>query len=220
MFGDLSTGHLFSVAIVIMVMLLVAFPIHEFAHALAAVQLGDGTPRLLGRLTLDPRAHFDPTGATVLAISMLIGVGIGWAKPTPYNPHNLRGGRWGEAIVAAAGPISNLVLAVAGAIPLRYILATGMEVPLLRDVLLTFVSINLLLMVFNLIPIPPLDGSKVLYAFLDPRTAWQVRATLEQYGIFILLGAMFLPIFPGGNTLVGVIFDEVFFPLIRLLVGL
>jgi Zn-dependent protease len=218
MFGDLSSGYLIQVATVILIMLLVAFPVHEFAHALAAVQLGDSTPRLLGRLTLDPRAHFDPTGATILAISMLVGFGIGWAKPTPYNPMNLRGGRWGEAIIAVAGPISNLVLAIAAALPLRYINATGMNVPFLEGVLTLFVTINLLLMVFNLIPIPPLDGSKVLYAFLDPRTGWQVRATLEQYGIFILLAAMFLPIF-GGSTLISVIFSEVFAPLIRFVIG-
>jgi Zn-dependent protease len=149
---------------------------------------------------------------------MLFGVGIGWAKPTPYNPMNLRGGRWGEAIIAVAGPISNFVLAIAAAIPLRYIHATGMDVPLIEGVLTLFVTINLLLMVFNLIPIPPLDGSKVLYAFLDPRTSWQVRAALEQYGLLILLGAMFLPIF-GGNTLIGVVFNEIFRPLINLVIG-
>jgi Zn-dependent protease len=132
---------------------------------------------------------------------------------------NLRGGRWGEAIVAVAGPISNLILAIAAAIPLRYMLHAGMVVPILPGVLYLFITINLLLMVFNLIPIPPLDGSKVLYAFLDPRTAWQVRSFLEQYGIFILLGAMFLPIF-GGNTLIGVVFNEVFDPLVNLLVGI
>lgn len=218
MFGDLTPDRLFQVAIVLMIMLLVAFPVHEFSHALAAVQLGDGTPRLMGRLTLDPRAHFDPTGAIVLAISMLAGIGIGWAKPTPYNPLNLRGGRWGEAIIALAGPISNLVLAIAASIPLRYISATQMDVPFVEGVLLVFVSLNVLLMIFNLIPIPPLDGSKVLYAFLDPRTSWQVRAVLEQYGLLILLAAMFLPIF-GGNTLIGVIFREVFRPIINLLVG-
>lgn len=219
MFGELTPDRLFQVAIVLIIMLLVAFPVHEFSHALAAVQLGDGTPRLMGRLTLDPRAHFDPTGAIVLAISMLAGIGIGWAKPTPYNPLNLRGGRWGEAIIALAGPISNLVLAIAASIPLRYINATQMEVPFVQGVLLVFVSLNVLLMIFNLIPIPPLDGSKVLYAFLDPRTSWQVRAVLEQYGLLILLGAMFLPIF-GGSTLIGVIFREVFRPIINLLVGL
>jgi Zn-dependent protease len=206
--------------IVLTMFLLVAFPIHEFAHALAAFQLGDGTARLLGRLTIDPRAHFDPTGALLLAVSLLaFGGGIGWAKPTPYNPMNLRGGRWGEAIVAVAGPISNFILAIAAAIPLRYIIATDMDVPLLKSVLFLFVEINLLLMIFNLIPIPPLDGSKVLYAFLDPRTAYQVRSVLEQYGIFILLGAMFLPIF-GGRTLINVVFGEVLVPLLRLVVGL
>ena len=218
MFGDLTSGYLIQVATVILIMLLVAFPVHEFAHALAATQLGDSTPRLLGRLTLDPRAHFDPAGATILAVSMLVGVGIGWAKPTPYNPMNLQGGRWGEAIIAVAGPISNFILAIAAALPLRYIHAAGMDLPFLEGVLTLFVTINLLLMVFNLIPIPPLDGSKVLYAFLDPRTAWQVRATLEQYGLLILLAAMFLPIF-GGNTLIGVVFAEVFAPLIRFVIG-
>jgi Zn-dependent protease len=217
---DLSSGYLIQVAIVLGVMLLVAFPVHEFAHALAAVQLGDSTPRLMGRLTLDPRAHFDPAGATLLAVSMIVGVGIGWAKPTPYNPMNLRGGRWGEAIIALAGPISNLALALAASIPLRYMFATGLsaEIPLLAGTLELFVRINLVLMIFNLIPIPPLDGSKVLYAFLDPRTSWQVRATLEQYGLLILLGAMFLPIF-GGSTLIGVVFNELLLPLEQILIG-
>jgi Zn-dependent protease len=204
---------------VLAVMLLVAFPIHEFAHAMAAFQLGDGTARLMGRLTLDPRAHFDPTGGLLLAITVLFtGFGFGWAKPTPYNPFNLRGGQWGEAIVAVAGPISNLVLAVAGAIPLRYIDATGMNVPLLAEFLDFFVIINLVLMVFNLIPIPPLDGSKLLFAFLEPRTAAQIRPTLEQYGFVLLFAAMLLPIF-GGNTLIGVVFDELLSPLFSLLTG-
>src|SRR5689334_2490979 len=112
----------------IIVMLLVAFPIHEFSHALAAYRLGDSTARLFGRLTLNPIAHFDPVGGSMLALSMLVGFGIGWAKPTPVNPRNLRYGQWGEAIVAAAGPLSNFVLAVAGAIPLRYIVAADMHV--------------------------------------------------------------------------------------------
>ncbi len=221
-FAEPTLEFYIRVAIVLAMFLLVAFPIHEFAHALAAFRLGDGTARLMGRLTVDPRAHFDPTGALLLAVSMFaFGGGIGWAKPTPYNPMNLRGGQSGEAIVAVAGPISNFILAVAAAIPLRYIFATDMaaDVPILTDVLFMFININLLLMVFNLIPIPPLDGSKVLYAFLDPRTSWRVRATLEQYGLLILLGAMFLPIF-GGNTLIGVVFNEVFDPLVRLLVGI
>ena len=214
---DLQT--LLPKAIVVAVMLLVAFPIHEFAHAFAAFQLGDGTARLMGRLTLDPRAHFDPTGGVLLAVSFLFfGFGFGWAKPTPYNPMNLRGGHWGEAIVSAAGPISNLVLAIAAAIPLRWIAFSGMNVPLLETFLIFFVQINLVLMIFNLIPIPPLDGSKVLVAFMNPRTAWQVRPVLEQYGLVILLGAMLLPIF-GGATLAELIFGELLTPLMRLLIG-
>ena len=217
---DLTPQVLVVKAVLILVMLGIAFPIHEFAHALAAYRLGDGTAKLMGRLTLDPRAHFDQTGGLLLAISVLLtSFGFGWAKPTPYNPMNLQGGRWGEAIVGAAGPISNLVLAIAGAIPLRYILATGMDVGLLTVFLYLFVNINLVLMVFNLIPIPPLDGSKVLFAFLNPRTAWQVRPILEQYGFVILLGAMLLPIF-GGQTLIGVVFNELLTPLERLLIGL
>jgi Zn-dependent protease len=201
------------------VMLLVAFPIHEFSHALAAYRLGDGTAKFMGRLTLDPRAHFDPTGGLLLVISvMFTGFGFGWAKPTPYNPMHLQGGRWGEAIVGAAGPISNLILAIAASIPLRYIDMTGMNVPIVSEFLDLFVTINLLLMVFNLLPIPPLDGSKVLFAFLDPRTSWQLRSVLTQYGFVILLGAMLLPIF-GGNTLIGIVFQELLAPLQHLLTG-
>jgi Zn-dependent protease len=218
MFSDLSADYLLRAGIVLAMMLLVAFPVHEFSHALAAFRLGDNTARLMGRLTLNPIAHFDPTGALLLTISMLAGGGIGWAKPTPYNPMNLRGGQWGEAIVAVAGPISNLVLALAAAIPLRYIIATNMDVAFLANTLYLFIEINLLLAVFNLLPIPPLDGSKLLYAFLDPRTSWQVRAFMNQYGLFILLGAMFLPIF-GGNTLIGLVFEDVLQPLLRLVVG-
>jgi Zn-dependent protease len=219
MFETPSVEILLIKAMVLAVMLLIAFPIHEFAHALAAFQLGDGTARLMGRLTLDPRAHFDPTGGLLLAISFLLTpFGFGWAKPTPYNPFNLRGGRWGEAIVAVAGPISNLVLATAAAIPLRYIDMAGMSVPLLEAFLHFFVIINLVLMVFNLIPIPPLDGSKVLFAFMSPRTAMQVRPVLEQYGILILFGALLLPIF-GGSTLINVVFTELLAPIYRLLTG-
>ena len=216
--GIPSPGEFVVLATVLAVMLLVAFPVHEFAHALAAYRLGDRTAKLMGRLTLDPRAHFDPTGGVLLIISVLFTpFGFGWAKPTPYNPMNLQGGRWGEAIIAVAGPISNLVLAIAAAIPLRYIDATNMAVPMVGDFLERFIFINLALMIFNLIPIPPLDGSKVLFAFLDPRTSWQVRATLEQYGLLLLLLAIF-PIF-GGQSLIGIVFGEVLRPLFAIITG-
>lgn len=213
----MTSEQVFERVTVVAVMLLVAFPIHEFAHAFAAYRLGDSTARLFGRLTLNPLAHFDPIGGSMLAISVLLGSGFGWAKPTPVNPRNLEGGRWGEAIVAAAGPLSNLVLAVAGAIPLRFMFATGFDVPFLGNVLILFVEINLLLMIFNLIPIPPLDGSGVLFAFLPPQTAWQLRPILSQYGIFLLILLIF-PVF-GGSSLLSQIFGAILDPLFRLLVG-
>ena len=215
---DTNPNTLLIKAVVIVVMLGIAFPIHEFAHALAAYRLGDSTARFLGRLTLDPRAHFDPQGGLLLVISILAGFGFGWAKPTPYNPYNLRGGRWGEAIVSVAGPISNFVLAVAAAFPLRYIYLAGMDVPLVEGILLFFIRINLILMIFNLLPIPPLDGSKLLYAFLDPQTERQVRPALEQYGMLVLFGLIFLP-FIGGPNVLGIVFDLILAPIEHLLVG-
>jgi Zn-dependent protease len=210
--------------IVLAVLLLVAFPIHEFAHAFAAHQLGDSTARLFGRLTLNPAAHFDPTGGFVLALSIILSggsFGFGWAKPTPVNPANLRGGRRGDALVALAGPLSNLVLAIVAALVIRLFAATGTGPPeIVVEVILTFFSINLALMIFNLIPIPPLDGSHVLFAVLDPRTAWRAQAFLGRYGTLILFGAIFLPVFPGNETLIGLVFEVVGRPLASLLLGI
>jgi Zn-dependent protease len=208
--------------IVVAIMLLVGFPVHEFAHALAAFRLGDHTARLMGRLTLNPIVHFDPLGGILLAVTFLLGsaFAFGWAKPTPVNPNNLQGGRTGEAIVAAAGPISNLVLAVAAALPFRYILANpGLEaqIPIIvLDVLFYFVLINLVLMVFNLFPIPPLDGSKVLFAFLPPHVAWRWRPILEQYGFILLLLVFFIP---PGESIGGRILQPILFGLLELLLG-
>ncbi|HSO30351.1 MAG TPA: site-2 protease family protein [Candidatus Sulfomarinibacteraceae bacterium] len=208
---------------VLAVLLLVAFPIHEFSHALAAYRLGDSTARLFGRLTLNPLAHFDPAGGLILALSVILSggtFGFGWAKPTPVNPANLRGGRRGDALVALAGPVSNLALAIAAALPIRYLIATGIEPPtIVVQILISFFSINLALMIFNLIPIPPLDGSHVLYALLDPPTAWRVRAILSQYGTLVLMVAVFLPILPGGQTLIGLVFDVIGRPLASILLG-
>ncbi len=181
---------LIAAIIVVAIMLLIGLPIHEFSHALAAYRLGDGTAKLYGRLTLNPVAHFDPVGGTLLALTFIGGaatgvpLAFGWAKPTPVNPLNLEGGHRGEAIVAAAGPISNFVLAAAAALPVRYLIANPeLDVGIFGTVLVLFLQINLVLMVFNLIPIPPLDGSKVLFAFLNRRTEYQIRPFLEQYGM-------------------------------------
>jgi Zn-dependent protease len=209
--------------IVVAIMLLVGFPVHEFSHALAAYRLGDSTARLFGRLTLNPVVHFDPLGGILLAVTFIFSggsFGFGWAKPTPVNPNNLEGGRTGEAIVAAAGPISNLVLAIAVALPLRYILASEelrLEIPVIvLQVLYYFVVINVILMVFNLFPIPPLDGSKVLFAFLPPKTAWRWRPILEQYGFVILLFVFFIP---PGNSIGGRIISPLIDGILNLLVG-
>ena len=202
----MDLNQLVPALVVVGIMLLVAFPIHEFAHALAAYRLGDGTAKLFGRLNLNPVTHFDPLGGTLLAVTIIGSAlaggffGFGWAKPTPVNPSNLAGGRVGDAMVALAGPLSNLVLAIAAALPLRYLVANPDlidQTGFLFAILFFFVQINLLLMLFNLIPVPPLDGSRVLFAFLDPRTAWQARRFLEQYGFLILIVLFFLP--PGGS---------------------
>ena len=194
--------------IVVAIMLLIAFPVHEFSHALAAFRLGDATAKMFGRLTLNPIVHFDPVGGVLLAISFIGSsgsFGFGWAKPTPVNPMNLEGGRRGDAIVAAAGPVSNLVLAIGGAIPARYFLANEnlrTDAPLVGLILQQFVLINIVLMVFNLIPIPPLDGSKVLFALVDRRTEYQIRPFLEQYGGILLILLIFSSfILPGQSIL-------------------
>ena len=205
------------------IFLVVGFPVHEFAHAFAAYRLGDNTARLFGRLTLNPMVHLDPIGAIVLVASAFLGTGffIGWAKPTPVNPAMLRGGRRSDAIVAAAGPVSNLLMATAAAIVLRILVAV-VDVPsepiaFGANVLLFFVYINVALFIFNLVPIPPLDGSHVLFAFLDPRTVWKVRPFLQQWGLMILLVAMLLPI--GGQSLGGRVIGPLMDGIATLLVG-
>jgi Zn-dependent protease len=205
------------------IILLVSFPVHEAAHAYAAYRLGDGTAKMFGRLTLNPIVHFDPIGGLLLLASSVTGVGIGWAKPTPVNPANLRGGTDSEGIVAFAGPASNLVLAAIGAIPVRLLLATHTRIPAEAYlVLIYFVVINIALMLFNLVPIPPLDGSKVLFSMMNPRQVWQWRPTLEQYGFIFLIFVAFVPLLPGPGgtqTIFSFIFDKIGGPIINFLVG-
>ncbi len=172
------------------IVLVVAFTIHEFAHAWTANQFGDDTPRLNGRLTLNPLAHLDPMGSIVLLFS-----GFGWAKPVPVNPYALeRRSRYAFMWVALAGPMSNLLLALLSALPFRFGMVdlaslfapSSGYLPSFALVVFEFVTINLVLMVFNLIPLAPLDGEKILYHLVP----YRFRSTMDMirpYGPMILI---------------------------------
>lgn len=196
-FGGLTIAQLLSRVIA----LLIAISIHEFAHAWMASQLGDRTAASMGRLTLNPLRHLDLFGTL-----MLVTVGIGWGKPVPVNPYNLRNGpKAGMAITSAAGPISNLMLAAIFSVPLRMgwvstsALGASAYLPSMAEVFYTIVLMNIGLAIFNLIPLPPLDGFSVALGLLpDP---WATKlASVARYGPMILFGLLFagwlLPIDP------------------------
>ena len=177
------------IAIILGFFLLIAFPIHEFFHAFMAYRLGDGTAKMFGKLTLNPLAHFHPIGGWMLILStVLFGLPLGFAA-TPVNPSNLRG-RYAEAYVAAAGPLSNFLIAAVFAIPLRLFIASGLYVdyPLVYQALDIIVRFDILLGLFNLIPIWPLDGGTILLTLVPRPTAWRLRPLFAQYGMFILIG--------------------------------
>ncbi len=168
------------------VAIVLGITVHEFMHAYVAHRLGDDTARLMGRLTLNPLAHLDLLGSLFLLL-----LRFGYGKPVPINEARLQGGRRGGSLVAFAGPATNLVLATICAIPLRLVdLGADDMGAIYQEVLAAIVVYNCLLFVFNLIPIPPLDGARVVYGFLPPRQAYSWR-TYEQYGPFILLALIF-----------------------------
>jgi Zn-dependent protease len=181
--------------------LLIAFTIHELAHAVTANYLGDLTPKRMGRISLNPIRHLDPFGTIMLIIS-----GFGWAKPVMVNPNNMRGNpRTSMAVVAAAGPLSNILMALIASLPFRLglllpTLTSPGNLPSLEFLLTEFIWINLILAFFNLIPVPPLDGYKILLGILPMEMAYRLRP-LEQYGFLILIALIFfLPIL-GVNVL-------------------
>lgn len=171
--------------------MLISLTIHEAAHAWTAERLGDSTARLLGRVSLNPLVHIDPIGTILLPLlAAYSGLPIiGWAKPVPVNVNRLRRGRQDFMLVAAAGPISNLLQAVAAAVVLRFLLAGPGGGGLPAQVCVAFIVINLLLAFFNLIPIPPLDGGNVLAGLL-PHTADPLIAFLRQWGFVVLYALM------------------------------
>ncbi len=174
---------IFQIAILIM-----SVVIHEVAHGAMANALGDPTARLGGRLTLNPIKHLDPVGSFVVpAIAYFFGGFIfGWAKPVPYNPYNLKPGRGPEAWVAAAGPLSNFSLAIVFGLLLRFSMNAAWASEAFLHITALIVFVNLLLGVFNLMPIPPLDGSKLLFAIF-PDNAYKLRGTFERYGFVLVL---------------------------------
>lgn len=204
-----------------LIILVIAFTIHEFAHAITATYFGDDTPRINGRLTLNPLSHLDPMGSLLLLVA-----GFGWAKPVPVNPYALQR-RSSSAMmwVSLAGPLSNLLMAVVAAIPFRLgwvnlysnLGSSPRIFPTASQFLTEFIFINLLLMLFNLIPLAPLDGEKVAGFFFPP--SWsRVLDQIRPYGPLILIAVLFV------GPMVGIdIMNRVLMPPLRslflLLVG-
>ena len=174
-----------------LLVLIMSVVIHEVSHGYVANALGDPTARLEGRLTLNPIKHLDWFGSIVFPILTytLGGLIFGWAKPVPYNPYNLRNRRWGELMVAIAGPASNFILALVFGTILRFSDLLGLTSSF-QEIIALITFINILLGIFNLVPIPPLDGSKVLFDLLPQRFLY-IRKFLEQNQILIVLVFIF-----------------------------
>lgn len=188
--------------------LIIAITVHEFAHALVAVKLGDPTPKLQKRLTLNPLAHLDPMGTLLLFL-----VGFGWGKPVQFDPFNLENEKRDSALISLAGPVSNIILATATSlvyIAFREQLLQSEQ--LYIGFIFNFIRYNLVLALFNLIPVHPLDGGKILVGLLPHHEARQFDRFLSQYGIFLLIILVF-PIF--GSSPVFTILN----PLINFLMG-
>ncbi len=176
-------------AIFYVLILLMSVVVHEVAHGFAAEKLGDPTARLAGRLTLNPIKHLDPIGSVLIPLLLVIsntGFVFGWAKPVPYNPNNLRDKKWGTVFVASAGVLANLSLAVIFSIVIRILGVAGVFGSTFVSILGAIVLVNLVLFIFNLIPIPPLDGSKILFAFLPARYR-NVEIFMERFALVILI---------------------------------
>jgi Zn-dependent protease len=176
-------------AVMVILALAIAIPIHEFAHALSAVNNGDDGPRRDGRLSIMPWDHFDPMGAIFTVVSAVFGIGLGWGKPVMVNPSYLHNQRWGMCKIAAWGPFSNFLLAILFALPIRFAWVSSET---MATLLLICVQVNLGLMLFNLIPIGPLDGAKIVVAFLPESQAYTFSRFMEQWGFMMLFALLFM----------------------------
>ena len=182
----------FQTLLIYIIPLLFAITLHEAAHGWVASKLGDHTARMMGRVTLDPTKHIDPIGTIAIPLVLLLsssGFIFGWAKPVPINFNALRNGKNGMIWVALAGPGANILMAICWLFVM--IIAIKMNITVLIEMGRVGILVNCVLAVFNLLPIPPLDGSRVISALLPNRLAYQYNQ-LEQYGLYILLGLMFL----------------------------
>jgi len=166
--------------------LVIAITIHEYSHALAADRLGDPTPRSLGRLSLNPLRHLDPLGTLMIFV-----LRFGWGKPVPIDAYNLKNPRRDELIIALAGPTSNLILATLISLLTNFIPQNF----ILLSFLFTLIQINIILAIFNLLPIPPLDGSKIFLNLLPVDTSIKWQEAFDRFGIIILLITLFIPIY-------------------------
>jgi len=165
--------------IIIAVGLIISVTIHEFAHAFVADKLGDPTPKYQGRVTLDPRAHLDPMGTLAILI-----IGFGWGKAVQFDPYNLKNPKKDTALIALAGPASNIMLATIISIVIGVLSISG----ILLSILITIIFINVMLAIFNLVPIYPLDGSKIAQAILPKQMALEYEIFMRRYGNLVLIG--------------------------------
>jgi len=175
---------------------LFAITVHEVAHGWVANKLGDGTAKMLGRLTLNPIKHIDPIGTIVVPIALVLlsGFAFGWAKPVPVNPRNFKNPRKDMVLVAIAGPLANVFMVILWALFLKLVSVAVSDMNLAKGLMAmgeAGVIINLVLFVFNLFPIPPLDGSKVLAGFVPPSIS-DILDRIEPYGFFIVMGLLYL----------------------------
>lgn len=194
--------------------LIIAIPVHEFAHALSAVNNGDDGPRRDGRLSIMPQDHFDPLGGLMCFMSVWTGFGLGWGKPVLVNPRVLNNPKWDMCKIAAWGPFSNLLLAIGFALPIRLGLVSGGGEEPIAQLFIICIMCNLALMLFNLIPIGPLDGAKILVTFLPDAPAFEFSRFMERWGGILLLALVFF-----GQGLLGMIIGPPMMALMRLLLG-